>query len=118
MTDQTKAADPEQIWLSPICTNNDRCGRTWCEDEEGDDCCCVLEETRQEPHPFVRYIRADVAEKRIAELEGKLTLTPEVVWRALNAWSDDSVDNDESSEYSRIEAALLAVGFQEPEATK
>jgi len=51
--------DPEEIYLQPECCIESNTGRLWCEDDI-DDC--------REGNPWVRYIRADLVERRATEI--------------------------------------------------
>lgn len=53
-------SDHKRIWLQPECCACPTDGRLWCQDPDPVDC--------EDGVPWTEYIRADIAEKREAEL--------------------------------------------------
>jgi len=57
----TGVADHKEIYLQPECCADSETGRLWCEDDAPEEC--------EDGKPWTRYIRADLSEQRIEQLE-------------------------------------------------
>lgn len=55
------AFDHDEIYLQPVCCVNEDIGRLWCEDPDPEDC--------EDGKHWTRYVRADIHESAIAEIE-------------------------------------------------
>jgi len=55
------AIDHDEIYLQPVCCVNEDIGRLWCEDADPEDC--------EDGKHWTRYVRADIHESAISELE-------------------------------------------------
>lgn len=92
-------SDHERIWLQPECCACPTDGRLWCQDPDPVDC--------EDGVPWTEYIRADIAEKREAELvEFAKGVVNDCLLRALSGSDENLRTPDGCIRWGRVEREI------------